>query len=434
MNTDELRKKAQEALDAGDLEAARGFISQLKENKQTEETAAQLKQELENDLQEIGDSDEPKAKEPEPTKPEDEPKDPVDPEKAPEPTKSDKPTEPALPVEDDEDKKKKAKKGEIRSMPVEEVVLNPKKEEEIRSIEAFIRSKGMERRDGLTTVGAEAVIPIDRITKPESQPETVVDLRKLVGRVPVKTGTGSYPILLANKDILISVEELAKNPALANPQFKKVDYKIATYRGYIPISQEAVDDSDVDLSGIVAAHIDRQSLNTSNKAIATVLKKAPAKEMKTLDDLKTIVNVAIDPAYAVKFIVSQSFFNAVDQLKDNEGRYLLQQDITVQSGYKLFGREVVVLADKVIGDNDGDEVAFVGDASLFAKFFDRKQASVRWVDNDVYGQLLAGFVRFDVEVADTEAGYYVTLGKGVTSTTSTTEKPEETTTTTTTKA
>lgn len=398
MDNEKLKAEAQKALDAGDLEKTKGLLAQIKANKEQEETQAQLKTELEDELKDLGVSDEPKT-EPETEEPT-EPTEPTEPEKDKEP--EEKEEVPPIPPKKDEKKKEK----ENRSM---EVILDDKKEKETRSINQFIRTKG-EKRDGLTTVGAEAVIPIDRITKPEKQPETVVDLRQHVGRVPVTTGAGSYPILKANKNKMISVVELAKNPALANPEFTKVNYQIETYRGYIPVSQEALDDSDIDLSGLVAEHIQRQSLNTSNAAIAAKLQEAPAKAVTTIDDLKDIVNVAIDPAYAVKFIASQSFFNELDKMKDNDGRYLLQQDVTVASGYKLLGREVVVMADDVIGKTAGDKVAFVGDPSLFAKFFDRQQASVRWVDNDVYGQLLAGFIRFDVEVADTAAGFYVTLG------------------------
>ena len=398
MDNEKLKAEAQKALDAGDLEKAKGLLAQIKANKEQEETQAQLKTELEDELKDLGVSDEPK------TEPEtEEPTEPTEPEKDKEP--EGKEEVPPIPPKKDEKKKEK----ENRSM---EVILDDKKEKETRSINQFIRTKG-EMRDGLTTVGAEAVIPIDRITKPEKQPETVVDLRQHVGRVPVTTGTGSYPILRANKNKMISVAELAKNPALANPEFTKVNYQIETYRGYIPVSQEALDDSDIDLGGLVAEHIQRQSLNTSNAAIAAKLQTATAKTVTTIDDLKDIVNVAIDPAYAVKFIASQSFFNELDKMKDNDGRYLLQQDVTVASGYKLLGREVVVMSDDVIGKKAGDKVAFVGDPSLFAKYFDRQQASVRWVDNDVYGQLLAGFIRFDVEVADTAAGFYVTLGPKV---------------------
>lgn len=390
MNTldiEKLKEQAQQALDSGDLETAKDLLAKIKEAKESKETDDQLKKDLADELKEL--DEETKATEIQEAKPKEQQAQP----------ESTEPTSNTNPIN-------KKDKEEKRSM---EVILNDKKETYTRSINQFIRTKG-EKRDGLTTVGAEAVIPVDRITKPEKQPETVVDLRQHVGRVPVTTGTGSYPILRANKNKMISVAELAKNPALANPEFTKVNYEIETYRGYIPVSQESLDDSDIDLGGLVAESIQRQSLNTSNAEIAAKLQTATAKTVTTIDDLKDIVNVAIDPAYAVKFIASQSFFNELDKMKDNDGRYLLQQDVTVASGYKLLGREVVVMADDVIGTKAGDKVAFVGDPSLFAKFFDRQQASVRWVDNDVYGQLLAGFIRFDVEVADTAAGFYVTLG------------------------
>ncbi|NTQ84948.1 phage major capsid protein [Enterococcus faecium] len=390
MDIEKLKEQAQQALDSGDLETAKDLLAKIKEAKESKETNEQLGKDLADELKKL--DEETKATEIKEAKPKEQ-------QAQPEKQEITEPTINTNPI----DKKEKEEK---RSM---EVILNDKKETYTRSINQFIRTKG-EKRDGLTTVGAEAVIPVDRITKPEKQPETVVDLRQHVGRVPVTTGTGSYPILKANKNKMISVAELAKNPALANPEFTKVNYEIATYRGYIPVSQEALDDSDIDLGGLVAEHIQRQSLNTSNAAIAAKLQTATAKAVTTIDDLKDIVNVAIDPAYNVKFIASQSFFNELDKMKDNDGRYLLQQDVTVASGYKLLGREVVVMADDVIGTKAGDKVAFVGDPSLFAKYFDRQQASVRWVDNDVYGQLLAGFIRFDVQVADNAAGFYVTLG------------------------
>lgn len=393
MNTldiEKLKEQAQQALDSGDLETAKDLLAKIKEAKESKETDDQLKKDLADELKEL--DEETKATEIQEAKPKEQ-------QAQPEKQESTEPTSNTNPI----DKKDKEEK---RSM---EVILNDKKETYARSINQFIRTKG-EKRDGLTTVGAEAVIPVDRITKPEKQPETVADLRQHVGRVPVTTGTGLYPILRANKNKMTSVAELAKNPALANPEFAKVNYEIDTYRGYIPVSQEALDDSDIDLGGLVAEYIQRQSLNTSNAEIAKKLQTATAKTVTDIDGLKDIVNVTIDPAYNVKFIASQSFFNELDKMKDNDGRWLLQQDVTVASGHKLLGREVVLMADDVIGTKAGDKVAFVGDPSLFVKYFDRQQASVRWVDNDVYGQLLAGFIRFDVEVADTAAGFYVTLG------------------------
>ncbi len=299
--------------------------------------------------------------------------------------------------------------GEERNMPKVKEILKPV-DEEVRSFEEFVRTKG-EVRAGVTTVDAGAVIPEQIVTTPQQQPEVVVDLRNYVNKVPVTNGSGKYPVLKANKAKMVSVAELASNPELAKPEFIQVNYDIDTYRGYVPVSQESIDDAGTDLAGIVKNHIDRQSLNTSNAEIATVLKSFTAKTVANLDELKKILNVDLNPAYNAKFVVSQSFFNAIDTMKDAQGRYLLQQDITVASGYKLFGREVIIFEDTVIGTTAGDKVAFVGDPNSAVSFFDRKQASVKWVDNDIYGQLLAGFVRFDAVKADSDAGFYVTLAE-----------------------
>ena len=55
----------------------------------------------------------------------------------------------------------------------------------------------------------------------------------------------------------------------------------------------------------------------------------------------------------------------------------------------LFGKEVIVLDDEMIA-GAGELKGFVGDPKSFCAFFDRKQTSVEWVDNQIYGKLLAG--------------------------------------------
>lgn len=387
MNREERMLEAQKLISDGKLEEARSMIEAIKE----EDSKAELevKEEEKEVKEEI----------------EEEPKD--------EQIKDEKVLEDDVKKELEElknNEERKAPKGEERNM--EKVVLDGKevagKMDEIRGFAEFVKTKGAVRA-GVTTVDAEAIIPVDVITKARMLPETLVDLRKMVNEVAVKTGSGSYPILLPNKAILTSVAELAKNPELAAPQFEKVNYEVATYRGQIPVSEEALQDSDDNLAGIIANHIQRQGLNTTNAQIAAEMKKATAKTITNLDDLKTLLNVTIEPAYNVKLVMSQSFFNAIDQMKDNEGRYLLQQDITVASGYKLFGREVVILADTLIGTAAGDKVAFVGSPEDYVTLFKRAETTARWIDHEIYGQLLAIFMRFDVEVVDKNAGFYVTL-------------------------
>jgi len=280
--------------------------------------------------------------------------------------------------------------------------------EQTRSaINAFIHSKGAQRASGFTSVEGGALIP-EELLAPALVPEDIVDLKKYVNVIQVNTASGKYPVIAKSGKKMATVAELEANPKLANPTFTEVDFSVATRRGYIPISQEIVDDATYDVTGLIANEIADQTLNTTNADIATVLKTATAKSVVGVDGLKNIINVTIKRVYNVKLIVSASLYNELDKLKDKNGRYLLQDSITSASGKTLLGKEVVVLDDDIIGSKAGDLVGFLGDPKEFMSYFDRKQISVAWVDNQIYGKLLAGVVRYDVKKTDTEAGFYIT--------------------------
>lgn len=270
----------------------------------------------------------------------------------------------------------------------------------------YIASKG-EVRAGLTTVDNEAILPKDIVYSAEKELKTVVDLRQFVDVIPVTTMSGTYPVLENVSEVFPTVEELEKNPELAKPKFNKVDYKIQTRRGALAISQEDIDDA-VNVDGIVADQMAQRDINTSNAAILEKTKTMTAKTISSFDDIKKMLNVDLDPAYSKVIVASQTFFNWLDTLKDNNGRYLLQDSITSASGKVLSGNvPVAVVPDTQLG-KQGDSVAFVGDLKRAVKFFDRKQLSLRWMDNDIYGQYLAGVMRFNTQVADTKAGFFVT--------------------------
>lgn len=290
-------------------------------------------------------------------------------------------------------------KGEKRKM--------PKNMETREAINAYVRTKD-QTRDGFTSVEGGALIP-EELLAPKKELVDTVDLTQYIRTVPVNRGSGKYPIIKKSNGKMVSVAELAQNPELAKPTFAEVTYDIATYRGYIPVSQEVIDDADYDITGLIAEDIKDQDLNTKNAQIAAIFKSAPAKAVTGLDGIITLLNTGFKNVYNVKAYVSRSLFNVLDLLKDKNGRYLLQDDITVASGKRVKGKEAVVLDDDIIGTKAGDLVGFVGDAKEFCTLFNRKQASVKWIDNDIYGQLLAGFVRFDVKAVDENAGYYITF-------------------------
>lgn len=294
--------------------------------------------------------------------------------------------------------------------------MNEAQIEERNAINAYIASKGEKRdgltmegkdvilRDGLVSADAQATIPEDISYQPQRELQTVVDLRQFVHSFSANTASGKEPILGNPTDGLIEVAELEKNPELAKPSFKNIDWNIKTYRGALALSQEAVEDSAADLVKIVGENAQAQKLNTTNKAIVEVLTGFAGKTVGSVDDLKEINNVELDPAYARTLVASQTFYNAIDVMKDNDGQYLLQPSIQSPSGKALFGIPVVVVPDKQIGKGK----AFLGDLSRAVIFADRKDLAVRWVDNDIYGQFLQAVIRFDVEKADENAGFMLT--------------------------
>lgn len=263
-------------------------------------------------------------------------------------------------------------------------------------------------QDGLKTVETGKVTSKEIVTTPIREVKTVLDLKQFVTTHKASKGEGSYPILKHATSKMASVEELEKNPALAKPEFTDVPWKVKTYRGAIPLSQEAIDDADVDLLSIVAEAANQIKVNTTNDAIATVLKDFEAKTAADLDAIKEILNVNLDPAYNVSFVVSQSFYQKLDTLKDKNGRYLLQDSIVSASGKAFLGHPVFVVSDTTLGAT-GEAKAFIGDVQRAVLFADRQELGLRWTDNEIYGQYLQAVVRFDVKKADAKAGYFVTM-------------------------
>ncbi|HFU4117421.1 TPA: phage major capsid protein [Streptococcus suis] len=305
----------------------------------------------------------------------------------------------------DEQNRKAPRYGDIRG---------GKKDMDKETREAFnhyLRTKG-QMRDGFKSTEGEALIPED-LLRPKEAKRDETDLTSLVNVVKVRNASGKWSVIKLTDQVMNTVEELAENPDLAKPTFTKVSYEIETRRGHLPVSQELIDDADYDVMWLVAKQAMNQERITKNTEIAKVLKKATAKNASGLDGLKDILNIELKPYYNASIVATQSLFAALDKIKDKDGRYMLQTDITSPTGYKFAGRVIYVYPDDVIGTSKGDMKAFIGDVTEFATLFDHAQTTVKWQDDKIYGQYLATANRFDVEVVDADAGFYVTYTDAV---------------------
>lgn len=433
-NLDERKKeianlisKAQEAVEKGDLETARNLKADIDAQKKEYEELEQLSKEIEasapkkdeppkDEGAEVEDNkdgnsgeeseNKPSDDEPEGTsdeeKPDDAPKPDDKPEETPETPTIEKVEEP---TEEELKKEKDKKEGAKRSMA--KLNQNPETNEEILAFEQYMKSKGA-KRDNVKSDDVGVTIPEDIKYIPEKEVKTVQDLSELVQKTSVSTASGKYPILKRANAKFNTVAELEKNPELARPEFETINWEVDTYRGSIPISQEALDDSVANLTAIVSENINEQKINTLNERIGEVLKAFNPTSVSNVDDLKEIINVKLDPGYDRQIICTQSFYQKLDTLKDGNGRYLLQDSIINTAGNTVLGMNVTVVRDDLLGKN-GDALAFIGDVKRGVLFADRTDVSVQWIENEIYGKYLMGAFRFDVKQADKNAGFFVTF-------------------------
>lgn len=287
-----------------------------------------------------------------------------------------------------------------------EIKVNQEQETaEVRDFMHYLKT-GEKRDNGMTTVDAGVVIPKE-ILDVQKVPTDVRNLSALINRVTVTSGMGTLPVLQKNTARLTTAEERAVNPDIAKAVLKNVDYKALTYRGMLPLSMEMIQDAP-NLKTLLNTYVQEAKELTEQYQIGQVLQTATAVAAATTDDLKTAYNTGL-ANYNRQWVVTESFYNAVDLLKDGNGRYLLQDSIASTTGKTLFGANVTVVADDVFG---GGAKAFVGDPKAFVIEALRSDVSVEWDHNENYEHILAVALRADFKPADTNAGKFITFGSG----------------------
>ena len=276
------------------------------------------------------------------------------------------------------------------------------------AIAKYIRTGQTRDIVGLKTTdsGSGALIPKE-VLKPHFVNKTRNPLLDLLERVKVNSGSGKYPVIKKTDGVMVSTDELKSNPELGKPAISDIDYSIKTYRGYIPVSQEMIDDADYDIMSIVEDEVINQGENTELSLVTAVLKTATQADAAGFDGIKDIYNKKLKSIYKASIVVTKSMFAALDKVKDKDGNYMLQTNVASPTGYSFGGKTIYKVEDTVFG-NEGEMKFFIGDVTEFVKEFDRQQVYVKWVNNDIYGQLLGLFVRWDIKKVDEEAGFFGT--------------------------
>lgn len=318
------------------------------------------------------------------------------------------------PDDDDDDDKKRdrtAKGTYIRqkkgSTPVISITKSETEKQAIRSFGEYVKSHGSLRDNSLTVDYEGNILVPKAVMDAYQQPNDDDKLSSVVNKVAVNEASGSLPIIKKGQARFTTKAELAKNPDLQKMEIDSVEYKLETYAGAIPISNEMLSDYPK-IGNIVASYMQTMRALTEQDNIGRILQMATPSIANDADGIKTAVNLGLSN-YSKMWILTESGYNFVDQLKDKQGRYLFNDSLTSPSGKSLSGYNVIVVPDKVLG-NENEAHAFIGDPRAFVLEPYKDESFVRWMDNDIYGQKLAAYIRCDFKKADGDAGKFLTFG------------------------
>lgn len=236
-------------------------------------------------------------------------------------------------------------------------------------------------------------------------------LEQFVKTVQAPTTTGQWSYFAETSDVLETKAEFDHAKDGQPKGIKTVVWNLQTYAKKYPISKELISDSKAGVTPNWISEIQQTiqdlSDNTNDKLISDQFNADGVNHITATDaiaDMKKVLNVNLKPMDSAnaQIILSQSAFNALDQLKDSFGRPLLQPDPSSATANRLFGKPVVIVADELLGKT-GEANAVIAPLSKAIVDFQNDKVTGQFLDNfDVFENILGIYVRKDVKAVRPE--------------------------------
>ena len=235
-------------------------------------------------------------------------------------------------------------------------------------------------------------------------------LQNLVNVESVTTMTGSrtYEKLSDITPMSDLDDETAAIPDMDDPELTLVKYAIHRYAAIQTVTNSLLKDTVENILVWLSDWVAKKVTVTRNAKIIEAMGK-PAKKpsIANFDDIKDLENNTLDPALmpSASFVTNQSGYNVLSKVKDAQGRYMLQRDVTQPDVYRLDGKTITVIADKWLPDISGAHPLYYGDLKQGITLYDREHMSLLSTnigagafEHDLYKVRVID--RFDVEVID----------------------------------
>ncbi|QXL48439.1 phage major capsid protein [Lactobacillus johnsonii] len=193
-----------------------------------------------------------------------------------------------------------------------------------------------------------------------------------------------------------------------DPELTVVKYLIHEYAGINTATNSLLKDTVANILQWLTNWIAKKVVVTRNLKILEVMNKAPKKPtIAKFDDVKDLENNTLDPAIesTSSFLTNQSGYNVLSKLKDADGRYLMQPDVTQPDRYLIDGKPVLRIADKWLPDVSGSHPLYFGDFKQAITLFDRENMELTTTNIgggafETNTTKVRVIDRFDVEMVD----------------------------------
>ena len=235
-------------------------------------------------------------------------------------------------------------------------------------------------------------------------------LQNLVNVESVTTTTGSrtYEKLSDITPMTDLDDETAAIPDMDDPELMLIKYAIHRYAAIQTVTNSLLKDTVENILAWLSDWVAKKVTVTRNSKIIEAMGKPSKKPtIANFDDIKDLENNTLDPAIMASssFVTNQSGYNVLSKVKDAQGRYMLQRDVTQPDVYRLDGKTITVVADKWLPDISGAHPLYYGDLKQGITLYDREHMSLLSTnigagafEHDLYKVRVID--RFDVEVID----------------------------------
>lgn len=261
---------------------------------------------------------------------------------------------------------------------------DPKEKKKVDGIKAFadaVRTGFKDLNEGTAADGGYTV-PEDIQTKVNEWKQERFSLATLIAQETVTTLSGRRTYKKrAQHTGFQQVGEGAKIAKVTAPQFEILEYAIKKYAGYMPVTNELLEDSDAAIMNMMVSWLGEEAIATENAQILAKINEKEATAMTTIDDIKKAVNVTLAAfAGSVRIITNSDGLQYLDTLKDANKRPLLSPDpvkpmeMYVSCGVRRI--PMTVIPNNVLPTTETKIPFIVGDLHEYLKQFNRKQLTL----------------------------------------------------------